>query len=90
MPRLRCFLRELRGPVTLREIAEQAGMNPGDISRIEAGLQVPRDDQIPRLEAAYGAPVTDWYPPMVLLALEFDDSALLGLRARLHEAWRRS
>lgn len=90
MPRLRCFLRELRGPVGLREVAEAAGVNRGDLSRIEAGLQVPHDSDVPALEKAYGAPITDWYHPLCLLALEFDDEALLALQERVHEAWRRS
>lgn len=90
MPRLRCFLRELRGPRTLREQAAKAGVNHGELSRIEAGIALPRDEDVPALEQAYGAPITDWYHPLVLVALEFDDSALEALRERVHEAWRRS
>lgn len=90
MPRLRCFLRELRGPVSLRQIAAQAEVNAGELSRIEAGLALPRDEDVPALERAYGAPITSWYHPQALLAMEFDDSCLEALRLRVYEAWRAS
>lgn len=88
--RIRCFLPEIRGPRTLRAVAGDAGINPGELSRIEQGFALPKDEDVPALQAAYGAPVTDWYPPMALLAVEFDDAALEALRGRIHEAWRRS
>ena len=90
MPRLRCFLRELRGPQTLRAIAEIADINPGELSMIESGQRIPRDMDVPALERAYGAPITSWYHPLALVALEFDDEALDALRERMHDAWRRS
>jgi transcriptional regulator with XRE-family HTH domain len=90
MPRLRCFLKELRGPESLRTLADRAGINAGELSRIEAGYAIPRDEDVPALESAYGAPITDFYHPLVLVALEFDDAALEALRERVHEAWRRS
>lgn len=88
MPRVRCFLRELRGPVTLRAIADDAGLNSGELSRIEAGYALPRDEDLPRLERAYGAPITSWYPPAVLFALESDELWFQMLQERMHEAWR--
>lgn len=90
MPRLRCFLRELRGPRTLREIADAVGMIPGELSRFETGIALPRDEDVPALEKAYGAPITSWYHPLCLVALEFDDAAYEALRERMHDAWRRS
>lgn len=65
-------------------------MNAGEISRIESGQALPRDEDVPALERAYGAPVTSWYPPQVLLAVEFDEVWLEMLRERVHDAWRRS
>lgn len=88
--RVRCFLPELRGPRSLRNVAGDAGINPGMLSRIEQGVALPKDDEIASLEAAYGAPITDWYPPLVIVAMEFDDTAFEALRERIHEAWRRS
>lgn len=88
MPRLNCFLRELRGPASLREIAEVAEVNPGDLSRIENGTMIPRDEDVPALERAYGAPISSWYPPLTLLALESDEVWFEMLKERMHEAWR--
>lgn len=88
--RVRCFLKDIRGPITLRKIADTAGVNPGMLSRIEAGIMFPSDDEVPALEHAYGTPITNWYPPMVLLAVEFGDEAYEALQERLWEAWRRS
>jgi transcriptional regulator with XRE-family HTH domain len=88
--RLRCFLKEIRGPRGLREIAELTSMNRGELSRIENGMALPRDSDVPALEAVYGAPITDWYHPLCLVAMEFDDEALEALRERMHDAWRAS
>jgi transcriptional regulator with XRE-family HTH domain len=85
--RVRAFFKEIRGPRSLRKVAEAAGINPGMLSRIEQGVAFPKDDEIPALAAAYGAPITDWYPPLVIVAMEFDDTALEALRERLHEEW---
>jgi transcriptional regulator with XRE-family HTH domain len=88
--RVRCFLRELRGPASIREVAERCELNPGELSRIENGTALPRDEDVPALERAYGAPITDWYPPMVLLAMESDALWFEMLRERIHAAWRSS
>lgn len=85
--RVRCFLKEIRGPRSLRRVADEAGINPGMLSRIEQGVAFAKDDEVPALARAYGAPITDWYPPLVLVAMEFDDVALEALRERIHEAW---
>lgn len=87
---VRCYLSELRGPASLRSIAEKAEVAPGDLSRIEAGIMLPKDDDVPALERAYGAPITSWYPPIVLLALESDEVWFEMLRERMHAAWRSS
>jgi transcriptional regulator with XRE-family HTH domain len=87
--RLRCFLKEIRGERSLRDITahieESTGhrLAPGDLSRIEQGIWLPKDELLPALVAAYGANVDDWYPDLVLLALETDDDKLLSIRARL-------
>jgi transcriptional regulator with XRE-family HTH domain len=44
--RLPCHLRRIRGDRTLREIADQSGVNAAALSQIERGLMVPRNDQI--------------------------------------------
>jgi transcriptional regulator with XRE-family HTH domain len=88
--KLRCFLAEIRGPVSLRSIADAAEMNPGELSRIESGRALARDEDVPALERAYGKSVAEWYPAPVLLAMEFDEEWLEALRERMHTAWRTS
>ena len=88
--RVRCFLKEIRGPASMRSIAEAAGVNAGELSRIEQGTALPRDEDVPALERAYGKSIAEWYPPLVLLAVEFEDGWLDALRERIHDAWRRS
>lgn len=85
--RVRCLLREIRGPRPLRHVADDAGINPGMLSRIEQGVALPKDDEIRRLAAAYGAPFTSWYPPLVLAAIEVEDSALDQLRLQMVKAF---
>jgi transcriptional regulator with XRE-family HTH domain len=81
---VRCKLREIRErmprkesgePVSLRDIEAVAAVSAGVLSQIERGVMLPPDRQISQLEAAYGAPVTDWYAPGVLLVLQEDDPA---------------
>jgi transcriptional regulator with XRE-family HTH domain len=73
--RVRCHLREFRGKRSLRDVAEQVGINHGMLSQIERGRVLPRDDQIPALEQVYGEPHERWYPELVLaaIAIGFDD-----------------
>lgn len=82
--RVRCNLPAIRGARKLRALAAQALINPGTLSKIEQGITFPKDSEVPRLEAAYGALVTDWYPSGVLLAIEFDDDEADALADRMH------
>lgn len=85
--RVRCFLPELRGERSMRSIAKQAGIAPGQLSEIESGRRFPRDDEIPTLADAYGTPFSRWYPPLVLVAIEVEDTELERLRLEMIEAW---
>lgn len=71
--RLVCHLREIRGRRSIREISEAAGLNRGMLSSIERGRALPTDKWLEPLERAYGAPRTQWWPPEVLLVLEYDN-----------------
>lgn len=72
--KLTCHLREIRGERTLIEISHASHVPESALSKIERGIEVPRDEWLEPLAAAYGAPVVDWYPPQVLLALTGDDA----------------
>lgn len=67
--RLRCHLREIRGDRTIAEIARSARVPEAELSKVERGLEVPRDEWVGPLEQAYGATLDQWYPPLVLQAL---------------------
>jgi transcriptional regulator with XRE-family HTH domain len=67
--RLACRLRALRAERSLRTLAEQVGVNRGQLSEIERGVRLPPDELLERLEATIGAPAHEWYAPPVLLAL---------------------
>jgi hypothetical protein len=76
--RVICHLREIRGKRGMREISEAAGddkggFNRGTLSMLERGRMLPKDEWVPRLEHAYGAPVTQWYPAAVLLVIQADE-----------------
>lgn len=73
--RIACRLRELREALelSLRDVEEASGVNRGSLSAIETGHALPLDEWIPKLEDVYGAPVTDWYSPAVLLVLEYPE-----------------
>ena len=75
--RLICHLRELRGKRTLAELARLAGVNDGELSKIERGVALPRDEQLAGLEQAYGAPRTAFYSEATLLAIQEDELAYL-------------
>lgn len=47
-------------------------MSQSRLSGIERGRELPADEWIEALEAAYGAPVSDWYGPRVARALDPD------------------
>lgn len=70
--RVRCHLRELRGKRSLRELAEAAGINHGTLSQIERGRMLPADGQLYAIGKAYGAPPTEWYSELALLAIQED------------------
>lgn len=70
--RLACHLRGLRGERRLAELARVAGVHEAELSKIERGIALPRDEWVAGLEEAYGAPVHEWYPPALLLHLDRD------------------
>jgi transcriptional regulator with XRE-family HTH domain len=70
--KLPCLLREYRGDESLRSLAARAGISSGTLAQIELGRALPKDTHVPALEAAYGHPAWEWYPPLVLLAIEGD------------------
>jgi transcriptional regulator with XRE-family HTH domain len=69
---MRCYLRTIRGRRGIRAIAEQCGVNRATLSTIETGRTLPKDEWIEAMEAAYGAPFADWYPPLAVRVLELD------------------
>ncbi len=71
--KLHCKLRDLRGDRSLRHVAETAGISSGVLSQIEQGRALPRDRDLERLEAVYGAPVEQWYSPRTLVAMREED-----------------
>ena len=82
--RVRCYLPILRGERTIASIAKLTGINAGTLSRLENGVMLPADRDLDALQAEYG-PIADWYPPLVLLALETDPDAEQALRRRISE-----
>jgi transcriptional regulator with XRE-family HTH domain len=70
--RLICRLREHRGKRGLRETADLIGMHAGQLSQIELGRMVPRDDQIALMEPVYGVPFEEWYSPLTIRVLAED------------------
>jgi transcriptional regulator with XRE-family HTH domain len=53
-------LRELRGKMTLTELAKKAGLSAADISRYERDLVVPSYDVVCRLADALGVRTDDF------------------------------
>lgn len=78
--RLKCHLHAIRGSRPLRELAEASGVNRGELSKIENGRALPKDEWIPAIEEAYGAPVDRWYDwrPPQLVAVEVDEEAAVS------------
>lgn len=75
--RLPCLLRHARGHRTLSEIARAAnvpGLTVAELSRIERGIELPRDAWKAALERVYGVLAHEWYPPEVLLVVERDEA----------------
>ena len=71
--KVRCYLREIRGRRGLRAVAKAAGVDRGTLSMIERGRMLPKDPWIEGMEAAYGAPFEEWYPPLTVRSLELDE-----------------
>jgi transcriptional regulator with XRE-family HTH domain len=74
--RLPCLLRHARGDRTLSDLARAAdvgGLTVAELSKIERGIQLPRDAWKAALETVYGIPPHEWYPPEVLLVVERDE-----------------
>jgi transcriptional regulator with XRE-family HTH domain len=69
--RLSCRLRDLRGDRTVREVAAEAGVSASLISQLERGRALPKQDDVPGLERAYGAPAHSWWPAVVVAAIDF-------------------
>jgi hypothetical protein len=92
--RLACRLRELRRErgLSLRELQESlrpardrgVKISRTDLSKVELGRLLPKDDWVPALEAAYGAPESSWYVPpagaVAGVAIERDARAGEGRR----------
>ena len=75
--RLGCRLRQLRGDRTLADIAGQVGIRgvtAAELSMIERGYELPRDEWVPALERAYGVPRIEWYDANALLAIQADEA----------------
>lgn len=84
--RVACNLREIRERMPRTDAGKRVSMQDihertveaghpvagGILSMIERGIVLPTDDQVPAIEHAYGAPVTDWYDARTLLALQAD------------------
>lgn len=73
--RVRTFMRPLRRArgLTVEQAAACAGLAKGEISMLERGHALPRDEQLPGLYRVYGHP-SGWYPAGVLHVL-MDDLA---------------
>lgn len=72
--KLICHLRVARGSRTLREISEASGVRVPELSMIERGQLLPKDEDLERLASAYGVAPTEWYEKAVLLAVSSDDA----------------
>lgn len=73
--RLVCHLRVIRGGRPLRVLAVASGVDKGSLSRIERGVALPTDAQVPGLQRAYGVAAHHWYEPAALLAIQQDETA---------------
>lgn len=73
--RVRCHLKRFRGDKSIRDVETESGIARATLSRLENGQLFPLDAQVPQLEEAYGARITDWYDPGVLLELQKDAEA---------------
>lgn len=63
--RIACRLREIRAErgLSLRDAERMTGIARTDLSKVERGRLLPRDDWLEELEEAYGAEHSTWYVP---------------------------
>lgn len=63
--RIACLLRELRQAreLSLRDVERLTGIARTDLSKVERGRLLPRDEWLPEMEKAYGAEHSSWYVP---------------------------
>ena len=75
--RLSCSFREVRvfDRKSIGEVAEVAGIHRGTLSLIERGRLLPTEEQIPKLELAYGRSIEKLYSPLALRAVQEDEAA---------------
>jgi transcriptional regulator with XRE-family HTH domain len=68
--RVRTHLRRyrLQRGLSISDVAARTGLAKGEISMLERGHAIPRDDQVDRMRPVYGSPL-GWYPPTVFRAL---------------------
>lgn len=66
--RIRSYLRDLRGDLTITDVCAATGLARGEVSMFERGHSIPRGDQATRMVAVYG-PISGWYPAGVLAVL---------------------
>src|SRR3990167_5148507 len=57
--------------LSISDVCALTGVARGEISQLERGHLIPRDDQVARLEPVYGPPA-GWYPRGLLQALAPD------------------
>lgn len=71
--RVPCHMAAIRAAtdMSLADVKELIGIERGTLSRIERGCQLPADDQVAKLELAYG-PMETWWPADVRTLLQFD------------------
>jgi transcriptional regulator with XRE-family HTH domain len=63
--RIACLLRDLRQAreLSLRDVERMTGIARTDLSKVERGRMLPRDEWLEALEQAYGADRLTWYVP---------------------------
>lgn len=59
-------------PPTLRAMAERASIFPGTLSQIERGQRLPTDEELRRIEQAYGVPRDAIYATSTTLTIAHD------------------
>jgi transcriptional regulator with XRE-family HTH domain len=69
-----CRLRNLREKreLSIKDMERATGISRGTLSAVERGKAVPLDEHVAPMEREYG-PITSWYSPWALLALQEGD-----------------